>query len=859
MSADIPAFGEALASYRTRTGLSQQQLASALGMGRRAIAAWEGGEYLPKAKGVVLQIARILKLNDEEATTLLKAAGIDPSPAIWNIPYPRNPFFTGRDQELEHLHVQLQQGTTAAVSQAQSISGLGGIGKTQLAVEYVYRHQDEYQYLLWAGAESVEALTASFTEIADRLNLPEKDAQEQAITIEAVKGWLQRHRGWLLILDNTDSPALLPDFLPPTVRGHLLITTRAAEVSTHLAGLAHPLVVDSFSDEQGARFLLHRAGLLERSASFDQAETYIRQLALAIAHELGGLPLALDQAGAYLKVTGSSLAAYQHLYQQHRAQMLAQRRGANHPEPVATTWNISFRNVEQHNPAAADLLRLCAFLAPDAIPEEILTKGAKVLGPVLAPLATDDYLLNEAIESLRAYSLITRNSHTQTLTIHRLVQEVLKDAMERQTYKEWAERTVKSTYASLPKETNFATWSQWERYRPHAVNCAALAIQLTMTALEAVDLTMNTGEYLMERAQYRESEQFLRYAMFTNAEQRGKTDGRTNWCIYKLVELYVQQGEYEQAERLGNLLAIYEKYMDPENPVKATFLHTLASLYLGQGKYIEAEQLYQRAITINEQIFGENDLAITASLQNLAELYRRQEKYEQTELLLQRALTICQQQLGSKHPTMANILNNLGMLYELQGKYEQAKPLLLRALKISMQELGEHHPKVAACLNNLALLYEMQGEYEQAKWLYLGALISTMDVFGENHLKFVHALHNLAELYRKQEKYMEAEPLLRDAVVICERLLGPEHPTAASIYNTLASLYYHQGKYQLAEPLLQRALAIREQGLGPDHPDTASSLNNLSILYDAQGRHSEAEPLHQRALQIRTAVKRQPS
>lgn len=239
---EIPGFGETIATFRTRAGLSQQKVASALGMSRRAIAAWEAGDNLPKAKGRVLQLACLFKLNDEEATTLLKAAGIDPSLAIWNIPYPRNPFFTGRDRELEQLHVQLLQSKTTAIGQMPSISGLGGVGKTQLAVEYAYCHHSEYQYVLWVRVESLEALIASFTEIAHLLKLPEKNEEEQAKTIEAVKRWLKQQREWLLILDNVDSPTLLPAFLPPTVGGHLLITTCAADLSTQIAGLAHSLV-----------------------------------------------------------------------------------------------------------------------------------------------------------------------------------------------------------------------------------------------------------------------------------------------------------------------------------------------------------------------------------------------------------------------------------------------------------------------------------------------------------------------------------------------------------------------------------------------------------------------------------------
>ena len=176
-------------------------------------------------------------------------SGFKPS-LLLNLPFDRNPFFTGRKAELQELHQRLYQNQSAAIGQKSAVSGLGGIGKTQLAVEYAYRHHETYSYVLWARADSVESLNASYTELAALLGLAEKDAQEQEIIIQAVKRWLQREQGWLLILDNADTLGLLPDFLPPTVRGHLLITTRAADVSVQIAGVGHSLAVDSFSDDQ---------------------------------------------------------------------------------------------------------------------------------------------------------------------------------------------------------------------------------------------------------------------------------------------------------------------------------------------------------------------------------------------------------------------------------------------------------------------------------------------------------------------------------------------------------------------------------------------------------------------------------
>ncbi|MBO0794187.1 MAG: helix-turn-helix domain-containing protein, partial [Ktedonobacteraceae bacterium] len=491
-------FGELLARYRTQRRMSREKLAACLQVHRNTVIKWERGDNLPKDRARIEEIARCLSLKDPQRDALFKAALLPILHLTQNLPYLRNPFFTGRDLELEHLRTQLQQKQAAAIGQMQSISGLGGVGKTQLAVEYAYRHQDEYQYVLWADAENAEGLIRSFTEIARLLNLPEKDAQKQAFTIQATKRWLHHQRDWLLILDNVNHPELLLDFLPPTVGGHVLITTRCAEMNIHIASLAPPLVVDIFSDEQGALFLLHRSGLLALDVTLNQAEAGMWQLALSISHELGGLPLALDQAGAYLSTTKCSLSTYQQLYQQRRAHLLKERRGANadHPEPVATTWNISFRNVEQQNPAAADLLRLCAFLAPDAIPEMILTVGAEELGSVLAPVVADAYLLNEAIEVLRSYSLVNRNPQTQTLTVHRLVQAVLRDSMSSGVQQQWMQSAINVLVAAHPGE-DFRHWTIVERLLPHMLTCASWVEQMLNPSLVAASLLNHTGFFLV--------------------------------------------------------------------------------------------------------------------------------------------------------------------------------------------------------------------------------------------------------------------------------------------------------------------------------------------------------------------------
>jgi hypothetical protein len=393
----------------------------------------------------------------EDLSLLPESAARKALPPIWNIPYPRNPFFLGRDKLLERLHTQLQSGETTALSQSpQAISGLGGIGKTQLAVEYAYRYAHEYQAILWARAETREELIASYSALATLLKLPERMASDQDKMLVAVKEWLQTHEKWLLILDNADTLNLLPPFLPTNPGGHILLTTRAFAMQR----LATRLEVETLAEDQGALLLLRRAGLLASHGTLEQASEDERRQALSLTNELGGLPLALDQAGAYLEATSMSLDDYQRSYQLHRRTLLQDHRSlvTDHPESVATTWSLAFQRVEEKSPAAADLLRLCAFLAPDAIPETIVTKGAEHLGDQLAPVAADAFFFAQAIEALRAYSLLSRDPRTQTLTVHRLVQAVTQDSLPTDVAQQWKQRAVQAVCVWQPMWTT-RMWS----------------------------------------------------------------------------------------------------------------------------------------------------------------------------------------------------------------------------------------------------------------------------------------------------------------------------------------------------------------------------------------------------------------
>lgn len=324
----------------------------------------------------------------------------DAFPPIWMVPYPRNLFFTGREEILTQLTTVLNTGSTTALTPPQAISGLGGIGKTQIAVEYAYRSCAEYQAVFWVRADTRENVISDFVTIAGLLKLPEveKDMQDQQIAVQAIKQWLSRQSKWLLILDNADELSMVREFLPLVYGGHLLLTTQAQAMGR----FAQRIEVDTMPPETGTLFLLRRAALLAADAELQQATPEQREQGALLVHELGGLPLALDQAGAYVEETPCSLAEYLKLYRSRRAALLARRGGlvTDHPASVAITWSLAFAAVKQAHPEAADLLHLCAFLHPDLIPEELLRQGLTGLRSPLQALSNDDLAFNEAVRTL---------------------------------------------------------------------------------------------------------------------------------------------------------------------------------------------------------------------------------------------------------------------------------------------------------------------------------------------------------------------------------------------------------------------------------------------------------------------------
>lgn len=769
---------------------------------------------------------------------------------IWHIPYQRNELFTGRKDTLALIHRLLQADGAESIAHPVGISGLGGIGKTQLVLEYAYLHQKDYEAAFWIRADTETNLIDDMAALVDVLELPEQQEHDYIKRIDAVLGWMRLHSAWLLIYDNADSLTTVQPFLPQGT-GHILLTTRAYA----LEGLAQRLDLDKMEPETGALFLLRRVQILDVSMPLARANSAYVKSATAIAQELDGLPLALDQAGAFMLEAPCSLTEYLALYRTHHEELLRTRgdRVQHHADPVATTWSMAFEKVREADKAAAELLRFCAYLAPDAIPEAIITGAATTfrspwVQSALGEIADDPLAFDSSMMILLHYSLMTRERETGLLRIHRLVQTVMQDASaEHEKSIMLSAQVIPALRDTFPDPEDIHQWKECARYIPHVLECIQWIVEEKLFFDSIGELLFKAGNYLEKQGRYREAEPVykLSQTVFQNCgEQIGVAA-----VLNMLGVIYQRQRQYQQAEAsYQQAQEILEAQSENVYFILAAVLGNRAELYRDQGKWQEATDSYEHHLLQQREESDETALDNAVTLNNHALLLTNQSKYEEAEPLYQKALTTRQNVLGDDHPEVANSLNNIAGLYRLMGRHSDAEQAYQQALAIMEQHYGADHPSVAFTLNNLGELFRVQGKYEKAEEYLLKAL-KIREEPPESPYRS-HSLNSLGIVYMLQGRYAESEAFLRQALERQEHDLGDDHTDIAATLNNLGNCALHLGKIVEAEGYLKRSLVMKEKLIGKGHPDVAWSLNNLASLCQMQKKYSEAERLYGQAIEI---------
>ncbi|MEN8443651.1 MAG: tetratricopeptide repeat protein [Cyanobacteria bacterium J06555_13] len=670
----------------------------------------------------------------------------------FGVPYLRNRYFSGREGVLLQLHEQLTQSRATAMIQAQAISGLGGIGKTQTAVEYAYRYHYEksvYKTVFWVNADTEASLSSDFASLAEQVAIPDAPILQQDGKISAMLSWLNSHHHWLLIFDNADHPEWLPAWIPPNPRGKVLITSRASVFDP--LGIDSPIVLDVLSEPEALTLLFERTGLSRTSEAEAEAK--------ALNQVLDGLPLALEQAGAYIVHQKISFGRYLRAYRSQGLTQLEKGKAQTgcYPSSVLKTWNLNMAAVSEENLAATALLELSSFLAPDEIPECIMTAGAAHLGFGLGDYlrstggdaATDEAVslaLRELLALLSQYSLVRWSGDPSTYSVHRLVQAVVRDQITAEKVAAWLSQVTAAVDEAYPGQ-EFAQWPQCLQLLSHWLRIVEQAESISFRSGELGLVCSQAGLFLMDQGRYVEAE-----------------------------PLYLKS------------LAICKSTRGARHPSTATRLNNLAVLYSLQGRYDESEPLLQEVIAIRKSVLGDRHPSTAGSLNDLAGLYRSQRRYDESESLYLESLAIRKSVLGDRHLSTAGSLNDLAVLYLSQGRYGEAEPLYLESLDISKGVLGDRHPDIATRLNNLAGLYESQGRYDEAEPLYLESLDIRKGTLGERHPDTAQSLFNLAALYSEIQQPPTALLLIQQALTIYLPVLGAEHPTTKAANSWLKSI-----------------------------------------------------------------------
>jgi tetratricopeptide (TPR) repeat protein len=748
-----------------------------------------------------------------------------------NLPYPSlETLFVGRDPALADLRAALGAGGHAAAVSGKALHGLGGVGKTRLAVEYAWRHAGEYSALLFVPAETPERLSAGLAALAgaDALDLPQQAAASDAEKIAAARQWLARHPTWLMILDNVDDAAAVAAVaaeLPRLGGGHALITARA----TQFPAAIRKLELGALAPADATRFLLDRT----KGARVETAED--SALARELADELGGLALGLEQAGAYIVAQRIGFTRYLRLWREQREKVLGwfdkTLTSYNHDVGLAATWATS---VEKLSEPSRRLMRRLAFFAPDPIPDFLLD--------VATPGEAEDLDTYEARAGLYAYSLLSpAGGAPPGFAMHRLVQDFVRRGLSPERADAALREALGWVNAACQGEPwDVRTWSILDPLAPHALALARSA-DAQGVAKPTARLFVYLGGLLKAKARWREAEPFYRRALEIDEASLGPTHPTVAIRLNNLAQLLQDTNRLAEAEPLlRRALAIFESSLGPTHPNVATGLNNLALLLRGTNHLAEAEPLMRRALEIDEASFGPTHPNVAIRINNLAQLLQATNRLAEAEPLMRRALEIDEASFGSTHPNVAVDLNNLASLLQDTNRLAEAEPLMRRALAIDEASFGPMHPDVARDLNNLAQLLQATDRLAEAAPLMRRALEIDEASFGPTHPRVASHLNNLANLLQATNRLAEAEPHMWRALEIDEASFGPTHPKVAIRLSNLASLLYATNRLAEAEPFMRRALAIFEASFGPEHPSTAIVRRNLVTLLAAMAAGGDA-------------------
>ncbi|MFE1510888.1 FxSxx-COOH system tetratricopeptide repeat protein [Streptomyces sp. NPDC058726] len=712
-----------------------------------------------------------------------------------NVPL-RNTSFVGRTALLRAIGEQLEAQDTAAVL-PHALHGLGGVGKSQLALEYVYTHQYDYKVICWVPAERESLILAALTHLAASLGVArtEQGGSGTPTANTAVPAVLEALRAgepydnWLLVFDNAEDIDAVRRYFPTNGPGKVVVTSR----NRAWERVATPLPVNVFEREESVELLLRRSPDL----SGDDADR--------LAEALGDLPLAVEQAGAWHAVTGMLVEEYLTLLRERSPDILELEPAPDYPVSVAAAWDISLERIRENNPGARQLLDICASMAPEPIPRSMLrgSRGINIT-PEVDPLLRESIRMNRAIRDLNQFSLIRVDPRSDTLQMHRMLQTVLLAKLGHQEGERMRDAAHQLLSAAKPGQNGSSQeWRAYQALLPHILTSQAV----TSTDTYVRELIFDTVWFLYYWGDHEGAADFARQAWSAWLAASGEED-------FNVIRM---------TKSLGFLLRQI-------------------------GQVPESIPLTEKALEVSRRIDAESE-DIVDSLCEMADARGYQTRFEEARRLTEEAAELARTLFGPEDPTTLRAMHAWGVDLRLCGRFDQALPLDRENARQRELLLGPTNFLTLNSLNALAIDMRESGDYPGARDFQEDVYRQALAVFGDDHPLTLRIACHLAVCRRRDGSPAEAAELSEQALGRLIERYGPDH------FDSLAAAVNHsvdlrltgdlEGSRRLAETTVRRF----EHRLGVNHVHPLLTKANLAATLRTLGDVDAAQELEDDAAQ----------
>jgi tetratricopeptide (TPR) repeat protein len=810
-----------------------------------------------------------LSHSEESGRTLAR------QPQVWGAVPLRNPDFVGREELLEQLRIRLlEPGDRATAVLPEALHGMGGVGKSQTVVEYIYRHASEYDIVWWIPSEHPTTIRSSFVDLAKRLGIKASSAETAVpAVLETLRSGVQNRR-WILVFDNAEHPDVVRTFLP-TGMGHVVVTSRNAE----WAGVARTVEVDLFTREESKELLRRRGGgnITDEDAN-------------RLAEALGDLPLAVEQAASWRAQTGMPVAEYVDLLEKNSAELLKAGAPSEYELPVAAAWNVPLNRLKSDRKGALELLQVCAFFSPEPIARSLFTgvRGAPV-PEALAEAFGDSIKLNQAIREINRYSLAKIDHGRNTIQLHRLVQAVLRDQLDSSQWENMRHSVHLMLVNGDPGDPeNSANWPAYADLLPHAINSRAVDCQDNWVRTLVINLVL----YLTSSGDYQGALSLADSAWDAWTKTLGEDHvdtlvmGRHRGNALRRVGRVADAGPFN-----NHVYDLMKANLGEDHEATIAMADVLMVIPRSEGKLYEERDLSAQIVERARRVLGDDDPATLRYANNYASRLRLTGEYFKARDLDQATLRRRTAVLGGTHAATLNTRSGLAMDTRECGEYVEACEMQEETSAMATEILGRDHPNTIGGDRCLAVARRKAGLHDKAMELtedvynryrlrhgegHIDTVTSMMDMatefrhmgdleksleFGERSVRefagVYYAEHpfamiattNLAVTRRLKGDVDEARKLNERAVAGFLTLLDADHPYVMVAKANLASDFAELGRLEEARQIDEDTLERCTRTLGAEHPTTLAVAHNLSIDLNLLGNPDEAAILHTKTSQ----------